>query len=72
VTSFLDNCVISIEPEEENPAFGSRALHLSFWAEFHYNSVHPAAERLQASPRTLLGSRTLRQGLQAAAGWING
>lgn len=33
VTSFLENCVIAIKPQVENPAYASRALHLSFWAE---------------------------------------
>jgi hypothetical protein len=33
ITSFLENCVIAIDPVQENPAFVARALHLSFWAE---------------------------------------
>lgn len=42
VTSFLENSVLSIEPAAENPSFARRALHLSFWAEVHYNSIYPA------------------------------
>ncbi|KAI8464234.1 MAG: hypothetical protein J3K34DRAFT_441192 [Monoraphidium minutum] len=54
ITSFLENCIISIDPEREDPAFAHRALHLSFWAEVHYNSVYPASEKARWSPRSLL------------------
>ena len=43
VTSFLDRAVIEISPAVESPEFRARALHLSFFAEVHYNSIRPAA-----------------------------
>ncbi|KIZ04258.1 hypothetical protein MNEG_3697 [Monoraphidium neglectum] len=64
ITSFLENCVIAIDPVQENPAFVARALHLSFWAEVHYNSVYPAGEKARRSPRDLL-PRGLRGVLDA-------
>ncbi|KAF8042614.1 hypothetical protein BT93_A1064 [Corymbia citriodora subsp. variegata] len=38
VTSFKDTCSIEILPNGQEP---KRVLFLSFWAEVHYNSIHP-------------------------------
>ncbi|KAL1549422.1 OVARIAN TUMOR DOMAIN-containing deubiquitinating enzyme 12-like isoform X2 [Salvia divinorum] len=38
LTSFKDTCYIEILPKDQK---SKRVVHLSFWAEVHYNSIYP-------------------------------
>ncbi|CAK9858259.1 unnamed protein product [Sphagnum jensenii] len=38
ITSFRDTCFIEIVPKQHK---SKREIHLSFWAEVHYNSIYP-------------------------------
>ncbi|KAG6538051.1 hypothetical protein ZIOFF_003154 [Zingiber officinale] len=47
ITSFKDTCYIEILPRDQKPNRGTLAhafLFLSFWAEVHYNSIHPEGD----------------------------
>jgi hypothetical protein len=51
ITSFKDTCFIEIVPKQHK---SKREIHLSFWAEVHYNSIYPlenAAEEQSHSTR---------------------
>ncbi|KAK4799389.1 hypothetical protein SAY86_024754 [Trapa natans] len=41
ITSFKDTCYIEIVPSNQK---GEKVLLLSFWAEVHYNSIHPQGD----------------------------
>ncbi|XP_031127215.1 OVARIAN TUMOR DOMAIN-containing deubiquitinating enzyme 9-like isoform X2 [Ipomoea triloba] len=41
ITSFKDTCYLEILPKIQK---SKRVIHLSFWAEVHYNSIYPEGE----------------------------
>ncbi|CAL0309888.1 unnamed protein product [Lupinus luteus] len=48
MTSFKDTCCIEILPNFEKP---KRVIFLSFWAEVHYNSIHPRGDKASSESR---------------------
>nr|GMD27232.1 OTU domain-containing protein DDB_G0284757-like [Ipomoea batatas] len=53
ITSFKDTCYIEIVPNIQK---SERVIFLSFWAEVHYNSIHPEGGEISNSVRNLLFS----------------
>lgn len=67
MTSYRDSCVIEIQPQSHMQS--QRILHLSFWAEVHYNSVYPLGEAPQPyvykPDSKVLGSKKIGRMLSA-------
>lgn len=58
ITSFKDKYVVVIEPAQKQ---SPRLLYLSFWSEFHYNSLYfqEDAHLISKSTPRVLGSKVL-------------
>ncbi|XP_031123284.1 OVARIAN TUMOR DOMAIN-containing deubiquitinating enzyme 12-like [Ipomoea triloba] len=62
ITSFKDTCYIEIVPNIQK---SERVIFLSFWAEVHYNSIHPEGDVIAVDSKKKISSASADEQLES-------